>query len=287
MAASRRAGSLAFRSTTAIPADRLPTGTTNAPAAIASPGYGRRIGGRSSIFRVAARATETRLQYAGSMTTPTTDATLLIRTRCPHCAAVAESLLRLSKRGQVARLEIINLDQRPEQGQTRGVRSVPWLQLGPFELVGAHGFDELQAWADHAAAGTGWIDYLLYLLSQHQLPQVVARLQAEPHQLRALLDRMADEQLEMGARIGISAVVEELADTELLRACVPQLSELTLSPSPQIRADACHFLGLAGDPQAAAAVRRLLGDEQEDVREIAVETLAVLDGGTDAQERQS
>jgi HEAT repeat protein len=56
----------------------------------------------------------------------------------------------------------------------------------------------------------------------------------------------------------------------------PQLEQLTLSDSAQTRADACHFLGLAGDPRAIPAVRRLLDDEQHDVREIAVETLALL-----------
>ncbi|NBC46993.1 MAG: HEAT repeat domain-containing protein [Gammaproteobacteria bacterium] len=212
------------------------------------------------------------------------DATLLIRTSCPHCASVAEAVLRLTKMGKLGRLELINLDLRPEPAQALGARSVPWLKLGRFELVGARSFHELEDWAEHAAAGSGWPEYLLALLSEQQLTRVIALLREHPQHLSDLLDRMTDEQLEMGARIGISAVVEELAETPALRACVPQLIELTLSAYPQTRADACHFLGLAGDPTAAAAVRRLLQDESEDVREIAVETLAVLDGSDDLEE---
>jgi len=212
------------------------------------------------------------------------DATLLIRSRCPHCGSVAEALLRLTKSGKLARLEIVNLDQRPEPAQLLGARSVPWLKLGPFELIGARGLHELEHWADHAAAGTGWPDYLIELLSEQQLPRVVGLLKAEPQYLGALLDRMADEQLEMGARIAISAAVEDLAATPALKACVPQLVELTLSAHPQTRADACHFLGLAGDPSATPAVRRLLQDEHEDVREIALETLAILDDAEPPEE---
>lgn len=212
------------------------------------------------------------------------DATLLIRSSCPHCASVAEALLRLTKMGKLGRLELINLDSRPEPAQALGVRSVPWLKLGPFELIGARGFHELEDWAAHAAAGSGWPDYLLALLAEQQLPKAVALLRDQPQHLGDLLDRMADTQLEMGARIGISAVVEEFAETPALRGCVPQLIELTLSAEPQTRADACHFLGLAGDPTAAPAVRRLLQDESDDVREIAVETLAVLDGSDDLAE---
>lgn len=218
------------------------------------------------------------------MVAHTAEATLLVNTHCPHCAAVADALLRLLKAGKLARLEVINLDQRSAPAQAQGVRSVPWLKLGPFELIGARNFHELEDWAEHAAAGSGWPDYLLTLLAEQRLPQVVALLRDQPQHLGALLDRMADAQLEMGARIGISAVVEEFAETPALRACVPQLIELTLSAHPQTRADACHFLGLAGDPTAAAAVRRLLQDESEDVREIAVETLAVLDGSDDLEE---
>ena len=80
----------------------------------------------------------------------------------------------------------------------------------------------------------------------------------------------------MGVRIGISAVFEELQGTELLADLAPALEPLTLAESAQTRADACHFLGLAGNLVAVPAVERLLDDEDAAVREIAVETLALL-----------
>jgi HEAT repeat protein len=83
----------------------------------------------------------------------------------------------------------------------------------------------------------------------------------------------------MALRIGIGALVEDLAGEPALRSAVPALVQLTLSDNPQARADACHFLGLAGDPRAVPAVRPLLDDERPDVREIAAETLALLGAG--------
>ena len=80
----------------------------------------------------------------------------------------------------------------------------------------------------------------------------------------------------MSTRIGISAVIEELPGSAALIDVIPQLEQLTLSAMAQTRADACHFLGLSGDPRAVTAVKRLLDDEHPDVREIAVETLALL-----------
>jgi hypothetical protein len=212
------------------------------------------------------------------MSTNAADATLLIRQHCPYCPAVADALLRLTKDAKLARLDVINLDSRPEQATIFGARSVPWLQLGPFRFVGAQSYRELETWADHAAAGNGWPDYLIYLLSHQQLGRATELIESEPRHLSGLIERMADADLEMSARIGISALVEDFAGAPGLRACIPQLTELTLSAYPQIRADACHFIGLAGDASALPVVQRLLGDEQEDVREIALETLAVLEG---------
>lgn len=44
----------------------------------------------------------------------------------------------------------------------------------------------------------------------------------------------------------------------------------------QARADACHFLALAGHADAIPNAQRLLNDEDPDVRSVAAETLAFL-----------
>lgn len=207
------------------------------------------------------------------------EAELLISSGCAHCAGVTDALARLVKEGRLARLEVINLDRVPELAAERGVRALPWTRIGPFELTGGHSYRELAQWAEQAAAGEGWADYLLLLLESRRLPEVLRMITAEPQRLAALLDQMGQEHLGMGARIAISAVVEELAGSETLRARLPQLMQLTLSDQPQTRADACHFLGLCGDRGALPTVRRLLDDEDAEVREIAFETLAVLDHG--------
>lgn len=208
---------------------------------------------------------------------PAPDALLLITTRCPHCAATAEAALRLVKEGRLGRLEVVNLDADPQRAAAYPVRSVPWLRLGGFELSGAHGYRELADWAAKAAEGSGWTDYALHLLAQQQLERVVAQVRGSPQRLGDLIGLLAADDLDLGPRIGISAVIEELAGSVALRAQVPQLEQLTLAERAQTRADACHFLGLAGDPAAGPAIRRLLDDDDDEVCEIAGETLAVLD----------
>ncbi len=209
-------------------------------------------------------------------TADTPNALVLIGPGCPHCATVVDALVRLVKQGGLRRLEIVDAQQAPDVAQALGVRGLPWLRIGCFDFVGAMGYADIEAWASHAAAGTGWPEYDAYLLEHQRLDAVVAAVKRCPDRLRALVGLLADKDTPMGLRIGISAVVEEIAGTAPLRALVPELEELTLSGHAQVRADACHFLGLAGDHSAVPSVRRLLDDEHAEVREIASETLALL-----------
>ena len=202
-------------------------------------------------------------------------ALVYIASGCPHCPAVVDGLTRLVKDGRLARLDVVNLSV-VEPAPEHGVRSVPWVRIGPFELVGSIPAGELADWVERAATGEGWAAYYAHLLEHRRLDEVERLVSARPATLIDLLDLLGDTATPMALRIGIGALLEGLAGGPILIGAVPVLVQLTLSDLPQTRADACHFLGLAGDPQAIPAVRRLLEDEQPDVREIADETLALL-----------
>lgn len=215
---------------------------------------------------------------------PAPSALLLIGSGCPHCPAVLDALGRLIEDGRLGTLEVVNVVAAPEHARKLGVRSVPWTRIGPFELVGNLSFSELTDWVDHAATGTGWSAYYAHLLENRRLDEVVHRIRECPSTLTDLLDLLASEETSMATRIAISAVMEELSGTPALARAVPELEQLTLSESAQVRADACHFLGLTGDRHATPTVHRLLEDEHSDVREIALETLAMLgEAGKEAE----
>lgn len=207
---------------------------------------------------------------------PLPSALLFVAPGCAHCPVVLEGLGRLLKAGRLARLEAVNVAAEPELAAAHGVRSVPWVRIGPFELIGAFSPAELADWVEHAASGTGWASYFAHLIEGRRLAAVTRQVEDAPRRLSDLLSLLQHDATPLDVRIGVSAVVEELADTPVLAAVVPELEQLTLSASAQTRGDACHFLGLTGDAQVIPAVRRLLDDEQPDVREIAAETLALL-----------
>ena len=208
---------------------------------------------------------------------PEPDALLLIAPGCPHCPQVLESLGRLVKEGAIGILEVVNIAVRPERAAELGVRSVPWVRIGDFDLHGMHSHRELAEWAANARDDTGYARYYSHLIENQQLDRVVSLIRGHPTSLVELVGLLGDKDTPMGVRIGIGAALEDLQGGGLLDAIVPELVRLTGDPVPQTRADACHYLGLARGPEAAAAIRSLLDDADPEVREIAAESLHLLE----------
>jgi hypothetical protein len=211
-----------------------------------------------------------------SPTPPLPDAQLLLAPGCAHCPAVLDGLAQLLKQGKLGRLEVVNVAAHPGAAAAAGTRSVPWCRIGPFELEGAHPPGELAEWARHAAEGTGMPAYLAMLLESRKLNRVIDLVHESPQRLRDLVLLAADLATPMAVRIGVGAVFEEFADAEALAAVIPDLAALTRAGEPQVRADACHYLGLSGSAHARPHVAALVDDPDAEVRQIAAESLALL-----------
>lgn len=207
---------------------------------------------------------------------PEPDALFLLAPGCAHCPTVLAALGELLKEGRLGRLEVVNIAAHPEVAQTVGTRSVPWVQIGPYELSGVHTRQELAHWAELAARGAGMGPYFSELLATGHIKPVLRRIRQQPEALHDLLTLLEDEDTPLAARVGVGAILEELQPEGLLKAVIPDLKALTHSPHPHTRADACHYLGLTADPQLIPLIEPLLKDPNAQVREIAADTLADL-----------
>lgn len=208
------------------------------------------------------------------------DAELLIAPGCVHCPVVLSGLAELLKKGVIGHLEVFNIAARPDAAEARGARSVPWIRIGPFHLSGAHSQSELAEWAGRAGTEEGRRAYLADTLGTGQLDTVIAACRRSPELLPPLLALAADLETPFAVRIGVGAVLEDLATDRRLSDLVEEIGLLADSPHAQVRADAAHFLGLTGSAKARDTLVRLVEDQDAEVREIAAESLAAL--GADA-----
>lgn len=205
------------------------------------------------------------------------DAFLLLGTHCPYCPAVLAHLGDLLKRGVIGRLEAVNLEQRPDVAREMGVRGVPWVRLGPFELSGNRSLAELESWARKAGSVEGLADYFAERLGEGGVQAVIGHLRRQPGDFPALVRLLGDADMKINVRVGLGAVLEEYAGSELLKQQVPAIGALTRHDDARVRADAAHYLALAGSDEALPWLRARLDDANADVREIARESLDLLE----------
>jgi hypothetical protein len=201
------------------------------------------------------------------------DALFLLGTHCPHCPGVLQALANLVKAGTLGTLKVVNIEQRIDIARELGVRSVPWVRIGSFELEGLHSEQELREWALKAGTDSGMTDWLNDLLSSGNISKPLERVRSDPETMDALLELFTDPDTQLNTRIGISAIMEDLEGTDTLRATVDRLGKLTHHQDARIRGDACHYLALAGTPEANDYIRPLLDDPDSGVREVAQESL--------------
>ena len=130
--------------------------------------------------------------------------------------------------------------------------------------------------AARRAAGRSVADEFHDLLKDGGLARVKQMIAARPELLAELLPIVANPEASINVRIGAGVLFENHAGGAALRALVPRLGGLAGHADARVRADACHYLSLAGDARAREYLVPRLDDENAEVREIAADSLEAL-----------
>ena len=193
---------------------------------------------------------------------------------CAYCPQVHHVLEQLLAEGKLAHLEAINIAEEAVKAEALGVRSVPWLRIGDIELEGMHSEREIRDSLELASLPDGNERYLLHSLETGKLASAERLLQQRPELIHSVMKYLPDMEQSINVRLGISALLEGLQGSELLRSVLDELGRLVDHELPQVRADACHYLGLTGDGRAQPILLKALQDQNPEVSEIARESLA-------------
>jgi thioredoxin-like negative regulator of GroEL len=202
-------------------------------------------------------------------------ATLLISTHCPHCASLLNSLNQLIKQGELAELRVINLHAAPELAQQFGVRSVPWVKIGNYELSGNQPLAALQQRIQWIHQQTELVGEFDYLLSQAQAEKACQLLHEQPEKMAAIMQLLADSATVLSTRIGIGVVMEDFAGSETLREYIPKFMELLSHKDARIRMDVAHYLSLTENSSALNALQQHTETDDE-VREVIKDSIESL-----------
>ncbi len=204
------------------------------------------------------------------------DLTLYISSGCPHCQTMLNHLSGLIKEGVLSRLEVINIAVAPADSVDAGIRSVPVVRVGIFELTGLHSLGELTQWIEKSASEQGIRDYINQEFEQGNLDKMQNLAEKQESIPELMLNMALNQETPITSRIGISAVFEHFAGSRMLRDLIPVLCRAATDEHASIRADAAYILGLSQHTDARPCLEKLLDDEFADVRETAHEALEQL-----------
>lgn len=199
-------------------------------------------------------------------------ALLLTSPGCVHCAALKKTLEKFASEGLIA-LEVIDVASQPEVALRYGIKSVPWLKLGPLEFSGAQHEPELRAWMTRVHSTEGVGAYLKHLLETDDLELAIKLTGENPEWINSLLLLVADEDKDIKLQLGVSAIFEEFEGQPILQNNVDKLGNLATHDNPRIRADVAHFLALSHCEKARGVLQQLAQDSDREVREIANDAL--------------
>jgi hypothetical protein len=204
------------------------------------------------------------------------DVLMLTGEHCSFCGPMKIVLEELKDDGEIGQLEFISIEEKPGKANELGVRSVPWIQIGPFELSGSRSKNELSQWLSRAASGEGIRQYLEEMLAEGDIGAAEKLIRRSPQTLEYIIELMADADAKINVRLGVGVIIEDMAESEEFKTVIPQLVDYLTDPDARVRGDACHYLSLTKDSSVVAEIRSVLNDESDEVREIAQDSLEEL-----------
>lgn len=209
-------------------------------------------------------------------TNPPPEVLLLLGTHCPHCPAVVSSLAELVKKGVISSLEMVNLEAKPEVAERLGVRTVPWMRIGWYELEGLRSKAELEQWVQRVGHDAGVAAYFSEILAVGKVKLALRLLEQHAEAMVAIFILLSNAEEKINVRLGVGVIIEEHAARASFKSYIPVLGGLTRHDDERVRSDACHYLALTGDEASVQYIRPLLDDVSEDVREVAKESMELL-----------
>lgn len=210
------------------------------------------------------------------MNTAPIEVSLALTPQCPHCPSMLEILGQLVKKGEIGALHVINIATATDYARLHGIRSVPWMMIGPFVLQGLHNRQEIEGWLARSRSEQGVLDYFTELLSNGELASVTHAVKHSPHIIRLFIPLISSDETNINVRLGIGAILEDLAGEPLLNELQDDLIRLLGHHTARVRGDAAHFLSFVHSRAAIEPLRACLNDPDAEVREIAQESLEAL-----------
>ena len=196
--------------------------------------------------------------------------TLYHTSHCPNCHAQEKILQQLQITDPTLQVQTVNLETSPDVQLTPPIQSVPTLVINDYRFEGLLTATEIRKWLGPENYDR---DYIKTLLKSGQLNTAVSWLQQHPAALDVITELLADESVELTVRVGLDALIEQLATSGDLSALTHPLGKLLDTVADSLSIDILHYLAMIGSADAQQYIQTCLQRSHPEVRRTVRELL--------------
>ena len=197
---------------------------------------------------------------------------LFVMPGCPICPQMERLFRQLQQEGELDELEIIDITRNPERASQLGIRSAPSYLVNGVLFSGLKQRSEIEQLLGQNESEK-WRSLLGEELSEGGMQAAREAVLEHEAAREALFDLLDDPETPLVVRIGLSAIIEELAERGLLEAYQPRLLKLAQHEDERIALDGLYYLSMLHTPEAIQTLSRIAGDDAHPLQQQAKELL--------------
>jgi hypothetical protein len=197
---------------------------------------------------------------------------LFVMRGCSLCPQMERLFKNLHENGAISGLNVVDVTDHPELARQHNIRSVPFYLINGVAFSGLKSKTEIDQLLQQNSQ-QNWVSLIKQELSEGQL-DAVEKIIRENHMAReAMMFLLADDKTELVVRIGLTAIIESIAEGQLLAPYETQFITMTKHEDERIAVDALYYLSLLNSPGAMIAVNEIAHSGKQVLREHARELL--------------
>jgi len=197
---------------------------------------------------------------------------LFVMPGCSLCPQMERLFDEMHKSGAINELQVLDVTEHPELAQQHNIRSVPFYLINGVAFTGLKSKKEIDQLLSQNSE-QNWSVLIKQELGEGQLDTVEALIREKASAQEAMLMLLADAETELVVRIGLTAIIESLAEGSLLVPFEEKFIRLAEHEDERIAVDALYYLSLLDSPASMKTLTEIERSDKPVLREHARELL--------------
>ncbi len=197
---------------------------------------------------------------------------LFVMQDCHVCPQMERIFHDLKLQGEITQLKVFDVKEHPQLAQQYHIRSVPHYMINGIAFSGLKSQTEILKLL-HSGEEQNLQLWIAEQLAEGQLSEVETRVIQQPQARQALVQLLEDIDTPLMVRIGLTAVIESLAEHGVFTDFESRFIQLANHPQDRIAIDALYYLQLLSSPSSLEKLSEIAKNGRSELQLQAQELL--------------